>query len=97
MTLPEPHSQITAAAALLRTGGVVAFPTETVYGLGADAANPRAPHLMGHMFHYAPGPNRYGPPAFYELHVWAWKNNPRSDFADWNPTVSCATWEGATF
>jgi len=30
------------AAELLRAGGLVAFPTETVYGLGADAANPRA-------------------------------------------------------
>jgi len=30
------------AAALLRDGGVVAFPTETVYGLGADALNPDA-------------------------------------------------------
>ena len=30
------------AAALLRAGGVVAFPTETVYGLGADAFQPRA-------------------------------------------------------
>jgi L-threonylcarbamoyladenylate synthase len=30
---------ITEAAAILRGGGVVAFPTETVYGLGADAAN----------------------------------------------------------
>jgi L-threonylcarbamoyladenylate synthase len=27
------------AAAVLRAGGLVAFPTETVYGLGADAAN----------------------------------------------------------
>jgi L-threonylcarbamoyladenylate synthase len=42
MTLPEPHSQITAAAALLRAGGVVAFPTETVYGLGADISSPSA-------------------------------------------------------
>jgi hypothetical protein len=50
------------------------------------------PHLMGHMFHFAPGPNRYGPPSFYELHVWAWKDNPRGSFADWNPTVSCDTW-----
>ena len=30
------------AAALLRHGGLVAFPTETVYGLGADAENPEA-------------------------------------------------------
>jgi L-threonylcarbamoyladenylate synthase len=30
------------AAAILRGGGLVAFPTETVYGLGADATNPRA-------------------------------------------------------
>lgn len=38
----EQHIQIKAAARLLRAGGVVAFPTETVYGLGADAANPEA-------------------------------------------------------
>lgn len=30
------------AVAALRAGGLVAFPTETVYGLGADAANPAA-------------------------------------------------------
>jgi len=30
------------AAQILRTGGLVAFPTETVYGLGADATNDRA-------------------------------------------------------
>lgn len=30
------------AAAILRQGGLVAFPTETVYGLGADACNPQA-------------------------------------------------------
>ncbi len=30
---------IQAAAEVLRTGGLVAFPTETVYGLGADALN----------------------------------------------------------
>lgn len=33
---------IERAAALLRAGGVVAFPTETVYGLGADASNEAA-------------------------------------------------------
>jgi L-threonylcarbamoyladenylate synthase len=33
---------IAAAAACLRAGGLVAFPTETVYGLGADATDARA-------------------------------------------------------
>jgi L-threonylcarbamoyladenylate synthase len=33
---------IARAVEVLRAGGLVAFPTETVYGLGADAANPRA-------------------------------------------------------
>ncbi len=33
---------IERAVALLRAGELVAFPTETVYGLGADAANPAA-------------------------------------------------------
>jgi len=31
-----------AAAAILRRGGLVAFPTETVYGLGANALSPEA-------------------------------------------------------
>ena len=35
-------STISEAARLLREGGLVAFPTETVYGLGADATNDRA-------------------------------------------------------
>jgi len=39
--LPEP-AKIEEAAARLNAGGLVAFPTETVYGLGADAANPAA-------------------------------------------------------
>ena len=34
-----PHKLIALAAARLRAGGVVVFPTETVYGLGADARN----------------------------------------------------------
>jgi L-threonylcarbamoyladenylate synthase len=35
-------AEIARAAAALRAGGLVAFPTETVYGLGADASNPAA-------------------------------------------------------
>lgn len=51
------------------------------------------PQLAGHLFHYVPGPNRYGPDAFYELHVWAWKPNASGTFADWNPRVSCVPFE----
>ena len=36
------HSDLARAARHLRAGDLVAFPTETVYGLGADAANPDA-------------------------------------------------------
>lgn len=38
---PEP-SKIKEAAEIIKNGGTVAFPTETVYGLGADALNPEA-------------------------------------------------------
>jgi L-threonylcarbamoyladenylate synthase len=38
----EPHAHIERAAALLRAGKLVAFPTETVYGLGADVTNAAA-------------------------------------------------------
>lgn len=47
------------------------------------------PTLDGHLLHYSGAPNRYGIPAFYELHVWAWKDNPDGTFADWNRHVSC--------
>ena len=35
-------ADIQQAATILESGGLVAFPTETVYGLGADAENPAA-------------------------------------------------------
>ena len=39
---PADAHAIALAAEILRDGGLVAFPTETVYGLGADATSPRA-------------------------------------------------------
>jgi hypothetical protein len=51
--------------------------------------------LEGHLFNYVGSPNRYGLPEFYELHVWAWKENPKGTFADWNPRVSCDAFAGA--
>jgi L-threonylcarbamoyladenylate synthase len=38
--------EIARAAAMLRDGGLVAFPTETVYGLGADASSAAAVHRL---------------------------------------------------
>ena len=40
--LPAGEAAVAAAARTLAEGGLVAFPTETVYGLGADATNPAA-------------------------------------------------------
>ncbi len=59
------QAAIANAAAVLEEGGLVAFPTETVYGLGADAENPAAvariyqakgrPHDHPVIVHVAPG------------------------------------------
>ena len=40
--LPANEAAVASAARCLAEGGLVAFPTETVYGLGADATNPAA-------------------------------------------------------
>src|ERR1700732_4941736 len=40
--LPANEAAVAAAVRCLAEGGLVAFPTETVYGLGADASNPAA-------------------------------------------------------
>jgi L-threonylcarbamoyladenylate synthase len=42
LILPADEAAVARAARCLSDGGLVAFPTETVYGLGADAAQPRA-------------------------------------------------------
>ena len=47
------------------------------------------PALEGDLLNFVDAPNRYGLPAFYELHVWAWEHNPKGSFADWNTRVSC--------
>ena len=45
--------------------------------------------LDGHLMNYTSAPNSYGLDPFYEIHVWAWRSNPRGTFADDNPDVSC--------
>jgi hypothetical protein len=47
------------------------------------------PMLEGQAFQLVGSPNRFGSPAFFELHVWAWRDNPNGAFVDWNNRVSC--------
>ena len=47
------------------------------------------PSVDGHLTNYVGAPNRYGLPAFHEMHVWAWERNPNGSFADFNTKVSC--------
>jgi hypothetical protein len=47
------------------------------------------PQLEGQDFQFVDAPNRFGIPAFFELHVWAWRENPNGAFVDWNNNVSC--------
>lgn len=54
-----------------------------------DAAHDEPPVLFGRELHLVEAGNRYGIPAFYELHVWLWQPNPRGLFDDWNPLVRC--------
>jgi hypothetical protein len=58
--------------------------------VGVEYITTKGPaNLNGHLFNFVTEPNRYGLPAFYELHVWAWRENPTGTFADMNPNVSC--------
>lgn len=57
-----------------------------------SAVNPpgSTPALQGNLLNYVASPNRYGLPAFWEIHVWAWQGNPKGSYADWNTHVTCA-------
>jgi hypothetical protein len=58
------------------------------------AGNAGTPELMGQLFHLFESPNRFGLPAFYTLHVWAWKPNPTGAFVNWHSNVSCEQFDG---
>ena len=53
------------------------------------AHHPTPPVLEGQTFQFVGTPNRYALPAFFELHVWAWRDNPNGAFVDWNTRVTC--------
>lgn len=63
------------AAEVLRGGGLVAFPTETVYGLGADACNERA---VRRIFAVKGRPANH-PLIVHTIDPWSWTEEPSSD------------------
>ena len=71
----------------MRLVGVEFIVLESVWA-GKNAAG-TVPALDGNLLNYIGAPNRYGLPAFYEIHVWAWENNPQGSYADWNTQVTC--------
>jgi hypothetical protein len=58
------------------------------------ASNLGTPELMGQLLHLFESPNRFGLPAFYTLHVWAWKPNPTGAFVNWHSDVNCESFDG---
>jgi hypothetical protein len=54
-----------------------------------DATHSAPPSLFGQQFMKNPAGNRFGLPAFYSLHAWIWKDNPKGMFNAWNPRVNC--------
>jgi hypothetical protein len=54
------------------------------------AAHQQAPPVLdGQLLQYIGAPNRYGLPGLFELHVWAWRDNPHGAYVDWNTHVTC--------
>jgi hypothetical protein len=72
---------------VMRLVGVEFIVTAGVWAV--HHAPPAVPALEGNLLNYIGEPNRFGLPAFYELHVWAWERNPRGTLADWNTHVTC--------
>jgi len=54
------------------------------------ANNNTPPVLNGQVFNFVAAPNRFNIPSFFELHVWAWRDNPQGSFVDWNNQVTCS-------
>ena len=63
---------------------------------GWNSTHSEPPQLMGQLFQLFETPNRFGLPAFYSLHVWAWKDSPTGAFVNWNANVSCNAFKGRT-
>jgi hypothetical protein len=51
--------------------------------------NGTPPALDDQDFQFVAAPNRFNLADFFELHVWAWRDNPQGAFVDWNNQVTC--------
>ena len=71
----------------MRLVGVEFIVLESVWTTNNPAGG--VPALEGNLLNYIGAPNRFGLPAFYEMHVWAWEQNPKGSYADWNTHVTC--------
>ncbi len=88
LLLPVSDQSIASAASLLRQGKLVAFPTETVYGLGADATNGQAVAAI-----YA----AKGRPSFNPLIIHVDRAEALDELVEWNDTarqLASAFWPG---
>ena len=88
LVLPVDENSIARAAALLREGKLVAFPTETVYGLGADATNGPAVAAI-----YA----AKGRPSFNPLIIHVAEPRALDNLIEWNDTarlLASSLWPG---
>lgn len=80
---------INQAVTILRAGGLVVFPTETVYGLGADASNPTA---VRRVFEAKERP--YNHPLIVHLLESAWLEDWALDITDEARKLAKAFWPG---
>ena len=80
---------IEEAAASLRAGGLVVFPTETVYGLGADALNPKA---VARVFEVKQRP--YFDPLIVHVADAAWLSDLAADFPPAARALADRFWPG---
>ena len=87
--VPADTTSIATAAAILRRGGLVAFPTETVYGLGADATNGEA---VAGIF-AAKGRPRFNPLIVHVRDLA--QAETLAEFSDSARTLAAAFWPGA--
>jgi L-threonylcarbamoyladenylate synthase len=86
--LPVSDASISHAARLMREGKLVAFPTETVYGLGADATNGKAVAAI-----YV----AKGRPSFNPLIIHVAEAKALDDLIEWNDTaklLAASLWPG---